>query len=78
MQYFKDSGGQPGFAVPAGSLGLSVIIFVACACTCVATLYYRRVTYGFELGGPQPQANHHAMFFIFLWLVYICGSIAVS
>ena len=77
MQYYKDAG-RVGFAVPAGSLGPSVIIFVACALTCVGTLAWRRKTFGMELGGPQPQASYTAYFFFFLWFVYIGGSIAVS
>ena len=77
MQYYKDNK-RPGFAVPAGSLGPSVIIFVACALTCVGTLAWRRQTYGMELGGPQPAANYAATLFACLWGVYIVGSIAVS
>ena len=44
------------------------------ALTCLATLYYRRVTLGAELGGDQKKADMHAAFFIFLWMVYVGGS----
>jgi solute carrier family 8 (sodium/calcium exchanger) len=67
--------GQVAFAVPAGSLGASVIIFVVCASACLSLIYYRRVTYGFELGGPKQQANRDGAILGCLWLVYILGSI---
>ena len=62
------------FIVPSGALGVSVGIFSCCALTCLATLYYRRVTLGAELGGDQKKADMHAAFFIFLWMVYVGGS----
>ena len=69
---------QPGFAVPAGALGPSVGIFCVCACTCIGTLVYRRKVYGMELGGDSKAANRHALFFVFLWFVYIGGSIILE
>jgi len=70
--------GKVAFAVPAGSLGPSVTIFVCCAIACLALLYYRRVTCGMELGGPKSSANLHAGIMVGLWLVYIIGSILVQ
>ena len=40
-----------GFAVPAGDLSFSVIVFSACACTTLGTLVLRRMVLGYELGG---------------------------
>mmetsp|Transcript_101967 Transcript_101967/g.255538 ORF Transcript_101967/g.255538 Transcript_101967/m.255538 type:complete len:822 (-) Transcript_101967:432-2897(-) len=64
------------FVVKAGSLGISVIAFSACACLCLATLVIRRIVLGGELGGQKPVAFLTAGFFVFLWLVYIVVSIA--
>lgn len=67
-----------GFVVISGSLGFSVIIFCICAMLCLGTLYYRRVTYDCELGGPAGPAKKHAMFFVGLWFFYIVMSILSS
>lgn len=64
--------------VISGSLGFSVIIFCICAMLCLGTLYYRRVTYDCELGGPAGPAKKHAMFFVGLWFFYIVMSILSS
>lgn len=58
------------FAVPAGSLGYSVSVFVVCCLLCIALLLFRRATVGFELGGPSSKWSH-AGFLAFLWLMYI-------
>ena len=63
------------FAVPAGSLGFSVIVFTGCAILTLATLFLRRSMLGYELGGPAPIARATAVFFVALWLVYIFLSI---
>ena len=79
--YAKTYIGQSGtrmFFVPSGALGVSVGIFSCCALTCLATLYYRRVTYGAELGGDQKVCDRHAIFFISLWFIYIGGSAIVE
>ena len=79
--YAKDYLGEDGtraFFVPSGALGVSVGIFSCCALTCLATLYYRRVTYGAELGGDQKVCDRHAIFFISLWFVYVGGSAIVE
>ena len=63
--------GFPGFVVPAGALGFSVIIFVICASTALATLAVRRAFLGCELGGDPFWAKVTAAFFLFLWTVYV-------
>ena len=63
------------FAVPAGSLGYSVIVFSACAVVTLAVLFLRRAVLGFELGGPTRLAQATAALFVFLWLVYIVLSV---
>ena len=41
------------YYVPAGALGFSVIVFVACATICIIFLLIRRVTVKGELGGSS-------------------------
>ena len=60
-----------GFLVPAGSLGVSVTAFSACAVTTLLVLVARRKLYGAELGGPTPQKYATAVLFVALWFVYI-------
>ena len=69
---------KPMFAVPAGSLGTSVLVFCLCAACCFATLVYRRKYYGFELGGPEKPAKRHAVFLVGLWVTYIVVSIITT
>jgi len=69
---------KPAFAIEAGSLGPSVLIFVCCALTAVFILVMRRKKFGVELGGPQPYANYAAFAFLCLWMIYIGGSIALE
>merc|ERR1711988_387249 len=57
------------FVVEAGSLGISVATFSCCACVCLATLYFRRVTYGAELGGPPGPAKATFALFAGLWFI---------
>lgn len=64
--------------VEAGSLGISVAVFAVCACICLATLYFRRVTYGGELGGPRRPARLTAALFTGLWFVYLLVSALVE
>lgn len=42
LEVYKDYDDFPGFVVPAGSLGFSVICFTACACVALAILAWRR------------------------------------
>lgn len=60
-----------GFIVPSAGLWQSVLVFTACALQCLGVLYYRRITYGAELGGPPGPAKWAAAYFIFLWFVYV-------
>ena len=64
-----------GFAVPAGTLGVSVAIFSACAVLTLGALMFRRATEGFELGGPSGSKYVTGIFMASLWGVYIAGSI---
>ena len=63
-----------GFLVPAGSLGVSVATFSACACATLAILVARRKVYGAELGGPTAAKYATSVAFVGLWLVYIVVS----
>lgn len=72
---FVDTYPEGGFLVPAGSLGFSVLVFVACALTCIGLLIFRRFKYGGELGGPKSAQRRDMIFLVFLWFVYITASI---
>ena len=68
--------GMPvGFVVEAADLSFSVTVFVACALACLGVLVMRRACLGYELGGPPVWAVSSALFFVFLWFVYIGASI---
>merc|ERR1711988_159311 len=69
-----NNGHRGSFVVMAGSLGVSVAIFSAEACVCLAVLYYRRITYGAELGGPAKPAKITFALFAMLWFIYILSS----
>jgi solute carrier family 8 (sodium/calcium exchanger) len=75
LEVYKDYNSFPGFVVPAGSLGFSVIIFTICALVALLTLAIRRQLYGFELGGPAVPAYLTSAFFILLWFIYVGLSI---
>jgi solute carrier family 8 (sodium/calcium exchanger) len=70
--------GDIGFAVPAGDLGTSVGVFVGGACAAVVVLLVRRAKYAAELGGPETPKKVTAVFFIFLWLVYVGVSVYLA
>jgi len=66
--------------VASGALVSSVIIFSVCAVMCLALLYFRRVAYGGELGGPRIPKILTSVFLVALWITYVACSayIAVS
>jgi len=66
----------PGLAVPAGTLGISVITFCVCAIICIATMAARRMAFGYELGTKMRWPT--AVFFIGLWLTYVSVSTAIA
>jgi len=72
--FVRDNPGKACFVFPAGSLGNSVVIFVACSLLCLLTLFVRRLTFGGELGGPTKPKVATAVFFCLLWLVYLLFS----
>merc|ERR1711871_187802 len=63
-----------GFAVPAGSLGFSVGVFVTVAITCFGILLLRRRMVGGELGGPKRIQNISAAALCSLWFIYVLMS----
>mmetsp|Transcript_65765 Transcript_65765/g.196548 ORF Transcript_65765/g.196548 Transcript_65765/m.196548 type:complete len:189 (+) Transcript_65765:2-568(+) len=68
--------GMPvGFAVPAGDLGFSVLVFACCAIASVCILLIRRSQLGFELGGPIVPKMLSAALLVGLWGVYLTLSI---
>jgi len=67
-----DYGGDTrAYYVPAGALGFSVIVFVACATTCIIFLFVRRCVVKGELGGSAGGRIGSCIFLCCLWLVYI-------
>jgi solute carrier family 8 (sodium/calcium exchanger) len=61
----------PGYYVPAGSLGFSVVVFIFIAIICIIVLLARRYYVGGELGGTQMGRTLTAGFFTGLWLLYV-------
>ena len=69
-----DGVSYPGYYVPAGSLGFSVVVFICCAILCVIVLLARRVIVGGELGGSQMGRSISAVFLSSLWFLYVIMS----
>jgi len=67
-----------GFAVPAGDLGFTVLVFSSCATLCIGLLVLRRATLGFELGGAMVPKALSAVLCVLLWLLYLALSIAAE
>jgi len=65
---------HPGYYVPAGALGFSVVIFSTLAVTCIGFLIARRYVVGGELGGTKLGRNGSCAFLVCLWVVYIVMS----
>jgi|TARA_B110001450_G_C17605422_1_gene474895 solute carrier family 8 (sodium/calcium exchanger) len=63
------------YYVPAGSLGFSVVVFIACAVVCFITLIARRKMLGGELGGTSTGRLLSCLFLCSLWLIYVIMSI---
>jgi len=72
---YENSVNGAGYFVPAGSLGFSVVVFVACALCCIACLLVRRWKVGGELGGGANGRMGTLVFMVVLWLIYITMSI---
>jgi len=62
---------NPGYYVPAGALGFSVILFTTLAVTCIFFLIGRRYVVGGELGGTKFGRTGSCAFLVFLWIIYI-------
>jgi len=65
---------NPGYFVPAGSLGFSVALFTALAVTCIMFLVARRFVVGGELGGSSFGRAASCAFLCLLWVIYILFS----
>jgi solute carrier family 8 (sodium/calcium exchanger) len=59
------------YAMISGDLGVSVVIFCCCACTCIGVLYARRFMGLGELGGPEGSKKVTGAIFLGLWLTYV-------
>jgi len=68
----KTEGRKGDYPMIAGSLGFSVVVFAICAVVCIGTIYLRRFTLGYELGGKLKYTT--GAFFCSLWLVYVMVS----
>lgn len=62
------------FVVIGGDLGFNLVIFSLCAVTTIGTLMVRRKLWRAELGGPTLPKKATAVFFVFLWFLYIALS----
>jgi len=67
-----------GFFVMGGSLGFSVGVYTACAFACLALLFFRRVRYGGELGGPKTAQIRDALLLVGLWVAFLTAVIVYS
>ena len=65
---------NPGYFVPAGSLGFSVALFTSLAVICIIFLIFRRFYVGGELGGSSFGRNASCAFLVGLWVIYIVFS----
>ena len=76
IKYTDEETGEviPGYYVPAGALGFSVVVFIACAVLCVVVLLARRAIVGGELGGGQLGRSVSAGFLCSLWFIYVIMS----
>mmetsp|Transcript_145787 Transcript_145787/g.254532 ORF Transcript_145787/g.254532 Transcript_145787/m.254532 type:complete len:852 (-) Transcript_145787:1496-4051(-) len=63
------------FAVPAGNLAYTVLIFSVCALLCLTMLALRRWKFGGELGGPFVPKVATSCFSLSLWLLFIALAI---
>eukprot|EP00746_Dinoflagellata_sp_MGD_P165857 gnl/MRDRNA2_/MRDRNA2_95376_c0_seq1.p1 gnl/MRDRNA2_/MRDRNA2_95376_c0~~gnl/MRDRNA2_/MRDRNA2_95376_c0_seq1.p1 ORF type:complete len:873 (-),score=180.74 gnl/MRDRNA2_/MRDRNA2_95376_c0_seq1:197-2815(-) len=62
------------FAVIAGDLGFSVIVFSLCAMTTIGILCWRRKVVGGELGGRDPIRLGSSAVMVCLWFIYVALS----
>jgi len=62
------------YAVAAGSLGFSVVLFCCCGIVCLGTIYARQLSGIGALGGPSGPKNATGMLFVGLWFVYVAVS----
>merc|ERR1719221_2112986 len=62
---------QGGFAVPAGDLVFSVVVFTIVSCVALAVIGYRRKRFEAELGGPPGVKTNTAILFVLLWICYV-------
>lgn len=62
---------NPGYYVPAGALGFSVMLFTLLAIVCLCFLIGRRYVVGGELGGSKFGRTGSCAFLVFLWVIYI-------
>jgi len=60
-----------GFVVVAGDLAFSVFIFTLAAVAALSTIWYRRVAFQAELGGPESVKIITVILFVCLWFFYI-------
>lgn len=63
-----------GFAVPAGDLGFSVIVFCTLAVSTIGLLCLRRKVCGGELGGPDGPKKASAALMVTFWFTYVAMS----
>lgn len=66
---------EGGFMVPTGPLAFSVLSFSIGAVLCVSLLFFRRVKYGGELGGPVCAQRRDSALLLLLWIMFVTSNI---
>eukprot|EP00445_Apocalathium_hangoei_P041682 CAMPEP_0203975116 /NCGR_PEP_ID=MMETSP0359-20131031/100448_1 /ASSEMBLY_ACC=CAM_ASM_000338 /TAXON_ID=268821 /ORGANISM="Scrippsiella Hangoei, Strain SHTV-5" /LENGTH=1303 /DNA_ID=CAMNT_0050913311 /DNA_START=12 /DNA_END=3919 /DNA_ORIENTATION=+ len=62
---------EGGFAILAGDLSFSVMLFTFIALISIGVILFRRRVWGAELGGPKRAKMLTSLFFFVLWFYYI-------
>merc|ERR1719424_2428166 len=60
-----------GLVVLSGDLTFSVLCFTMCALCTLGVIWYRRVAFGAELGGPKGIKTNTSIFLVLLWIFYV-------
>merc|ERR1712007_264951 len=76
-QLYESDYPDGGFFVLGGSLGFSVGVYTACAFVCLGLLWFRRVRYGGELGGPKSVQLRDSILLFGIWLAFLTAVLSI-
>jgi len=71
---FYENSPEGGFFVKTGTLAFSVGVYTACAFVCLGLLFFRRIQYGGELGGPWLVQIRDSTFLFCLWVSFVIAA----